>query len=144
MNTFWTLDGKYAPFSAVRNLQKEMNKIFNTYESQENVYPAVNIWSNDDELFVTASVPGINPEDIDITVVQGQLEISGNKKNDIPEGNIKCHRQERTQGTFKRSFRLPFDVNNENVKAEYKNGILAIILPRLEESKPKKIKVNVK
>lgn len=141
---FWTLnDNGYDPFGSVRNLQREMNRLFSRYDDRDDAFPAVNIWSSEDQVMVTAELPGMNPDDIDISVVQGQLTISGQRKIDLPE-NMNCHRQERSQGNFTRAFRLPFDVNNEKVTAKYRDGILYISLPRLEETKPKKITVNVK
>jgi HSP20 family protein len=142
---FWTIDGRgYDPFEAVRNLQKEMNRIFNAYDGRVSGFPPVNIWSGNDQVIVTAEIPGMNPEDIDISVVQGQLTISGERKNDAPEGDVSCHRRERVQGSFSRSFRLPFDVNGDKVTAQYQNGILTVTLPRLEETKPRKITVETK
>jgi len=141
---FWNSNQlEYDPFRAVRNLQREINHIFSDYDTRGDAFPAVNIWSNEDQIMVTAELPGMNPEDIDISVVQGQLNISGKRELDLPEG-MNCHRQERTQGSFTRAFRLPFDVNNEKVTAKYRDGILYISLPRLEETKTKKITVNVK
>lgn len=141
---FWNLtNSEYDPFGAVRTLQKEMNRLFSDYDVKGGSYPAVNIWSSEDQVMVTAELPGMNPDNIDISVVQGQLTISGERKFDLPEG-MDCHRQERGGGSFTRAFRLPFDVNNEKVTAKYRDGILYISLPRLEESKPKKITVNVK
>lgn len=141
---FWTLNDRgYDPFGAVRNLQREMNRLFNDTELRGDSFPAVNIWSNQDQIMVTAELPGVNPDAIDISVVQAQLTISGERKFDLPEG-VNCHRQERSQGSFTRAFRLPFDVDNEKVSAQYRDGILYISLPRLEETKPKKITVKVK
>jgi HSP20 family protein len=140
----WEFDNNlYDPFARLRDLQREVNSIFNSYERNAEVFPAVNIYSNSDELIFTAELPGVEPDDIDISVVQGQLTISGEKKNITGSEDDKCHRQERFNGKFSRSFRLPFDVNNEKVTAKYQNGILKITLPRLEETKPKKIKVAV-
>jgi len=142
---FWTFDdGINNPFTALHDLQKEVNRIFNSYENTSNRFPSVNIRSNSDELVVTAELPGIDPDEINVTVVQGQLTISGERKVMTPSEKEKCHRQERFQGHFSRSFRLPFDVDSEKVTANYENGILKVILPHLEEAKPKKIEIAVK
>ena len=139
---FWTFDSDgYDPFGAVRNLQREMNRLFSDYDSRGDSFPAVNIWSDENQVMVTAEIPGMNPDDIDISVVQGQLSISGKRELNLPEG-MNCHRQERGQGSFTRAFRLPFDVNSEKVTAKYRDGILYISLPRLEETKPRKITVK--
>lgn len=142
---FWTFnDNGYDPFWSVRNLQREMNRLFSEDDVRGDSFPAVNIWSNEDQVLVTAELPGIKPEDLDISVVQGQLSISGERKLNPPDEKMSCHRQERSQGCFTRTFRLPFDVDNKKVEAQYQDGILNIALPRLEESKPQKITVKVK
>jgi HSP20 family protein len=137
-------DNLYDPFATLRDLQREVNSIFNSYERSADIFPAVNIHSNSNELILTAELPGVAPEAIDISVVQGQLTLTGEKESKQDSEGDKCHRQERFQGKFSRSFRLPFDVNNEKVTAKYQDGILKITLPRQEETKPKKIKVSIK
>jgi HSP20 family protein len=130
---FWTLNERgYDPFGSVRNLQGEMNRIFSTYGGNKDTFPSVNFWSNQDQIVVTAALPGMKPEEIDISVIQGQLSISGEMKIASPSDDMKCHRQERTGGKFTRVFRLPFDVDNKKVVAKYSDGILNITLPRLE------------
>lgn len=142
---FWNLNHNgYDPFGAVRSLQREMNRLFKDYDVRNDGFPPVNIWCSSDKVFVTAEIPGVKPEDIDISVVQGQLTISGERKLEVPEGEVSCHRQERSQGSFTRVFRLPYDVDNEKISAKYVDGVLNITLPRLEETKPRKIKVDVK
>ncbi|MBN1863672.1 MAG: Hsp20/alpha crystallin family protein [Victivallales bacterium] len=136
--------GGYDPFGLVRNLQREMNRVFNGYDGRGGGFPAVNIWSNHENVVVTAELPGMDPEAIDVSVAQGQLTISGERIISPPEGDMQSHRQERGQGSFARAFRLPFDVDSTKVSARYQDGVLSISLPRLEESKPKKITVNVK
>ena len=140
----WTFDERgYDPFTALKNLQRDVKHIFNSYDVGD-AYPPVNIWSNDEQVIVMVEVPGMDPGDIDISVVQGQLSISGERQIKAPEENVSCHRSEQVEGSFTRTFRLPFDVNNEKVTADYKDGILTVQLPRLEETKPKKIQVKVK
>ncbi len=142
---YLTLDrGGYDPFGVVRNLQREMNRAFNGHDGRGEGFPAVNIWSNHDNVVVTAELPGMDPKAIDVSVVQGHLTISGERTINPPEGDMQSHRQERGQGSFTRAFRLPFDVDSSKVSARYQDGVLTISLPRLEESKPKKITVNVK
>ena len=142
---FWNYnDDGYDPFGSVRNLQREMNRIFNSYNSGGEPFPAINIWANEDKVVVTAELPGMNPDDIDVTVEQGQLSVSGERKLTPPDKDMSCHRQERLEGRFSRSFRLPFDVQNDKITAQYQDGILTVVLPRLEETKPKKISVKVK
>lgn len=141
---YWMERGGYDPFKVVRNLQSDMNRLFSGYDARSEGFPAVNIWGGHDNVVVTAELPGMDPKSIDISVVQGQLTLSGERTVNAPDGDMECHRQERGQGAFTRSFRLPFDVDSSKVTARYQDGILTIDLPRLEESKPRKISVSVK
>jgi len=136
----------YSPFREFERLQREMNQLFDT--SRESVfrrapgYPAMNIWVADDDAILTAELPGIDLENVDISVAGETLTLSGEyKPEDLPEG-AKVHRQERAYGSFSRSFQLPFLVDANGVEASYARGILEIKLPRAEADKPKKIAVK--
>ena len=136
----------YTPFREVERLQHEMNRLFDT--SREGVfrrapgYPAMNIWVADDDAILTAELPGIDPNDVDISVAGETLTLSGEyKPDDLPE-DAKLHRQERAYGSFSRSFQLPFLVDAGKVEASYARGILEVKLPRAEADKPKKIAVK--
>lgn len=128
-------------------LQNEMNRLFEAYTPsrmrQAPGFPSMNVWSNDDGLVVTAEIPGIHPDDIEISVVGETLTVSGERKPDeIPDENSRYHRQERGYGKFTRSLQLPFPVNVAQVEAIFKNGLLQITMPRTEEDKPRKITVK--
>ena len=136
----------YSPFREFERLQHEMNRLFDT--SREGVfrrapgYPAMNIWVADDDAILTAELPGIDPNDVDISVAGETLTLSGEyKPDDLPE-DAKLHRQERAYGSFSRSFQLPFLVDAGKVEASYARGILEVKLPRAEADKPKKIAVK--
>jgi HSP20 family protein len=124
-------------------LQQEMNRLFsNAGQGTQQDYPAVNIWENMESAVVTAELPGIDPEKIDIEVTGDILTLSGTgQANALAEGETYL-RQERVQGNFKRKLQLSFPVDPKKVEAHYEKGILSIKLPRLEESLPKKIKIN--
>lgn len=105
-------------------------------------FPAMNVWVGDDGVIVTAEIPGILPENLDITVKGDRLTVSGDRNLDeLPEG-ARYNRRERGQGQFSRTLQLQFQVDAENVGATFKNGILQIELPRLLEEKPKKIEIR--
>ena len=123
-------------------LIRDGDRIFDDYTEYREPYPPVNIWSNSNEVIVSAEIPGINPEDLDISVIRNQLTIEGERKEDSPEGDIVYHRKERVPGKFVRSFRLPVDVDPDKVRANYTNGILTVKLPVTESSKPKKIAIK--
>ena len=105
-------------------------------------YPAMNIWTNSDGAIVTAELPGINPEDIDISVQNDTLTLTGSRQpNGLQEDEI-YHRRERGYGRFTRSFQLPFHVEAGKVEAVFDKGVLQVSVPRAEADKPKKITVK--
>jgi HSP20 family protein len=121
-----------------------MNRLFDGYESGTALsrFPALNVWGNSDNVVVTAELPGLEVEDLDISVVNNQLTIKGERKGDTPAENAVCHRRERVSGEFVRTVRLPFAVENQNVTARYDNGVLSITMPRHEATKPKRIEIK--
>jgi HSP20 family protein len=123
-----------------------MNRLFNQHSHARlrtaPSYPAINIWANEDGQFLSAEMPGVRIEDIDISVNGDMLTISGERGSDeIPEG-AQYHRKERGFGEFSRTVHLPFAVDVENVEASFKNGVLNITLPQVKAEKPKKISIN--
>ncbi len=125
----------------MRQLQREVNRLFEQIEPVGTAYPPVNIWGRGDELIVTAELPGVQPEDMDITVEGDQLILRGERKEDEPTKEVVCHRAERGSGIFTRVVQLPYEVESDKVKARIKQGILSITLPRAEASKPKQITI---
>jgi len=125
------------------HLQREINRLFSNAEQRApQEYPAINIWENIESAVVTAELPGIDVEKIDIEVTGDILTLSGtNEIETLKEGETYL-RQERDRSGFKRKIQLSFPVDPKKVAAHYEKGILSITLPRLEESKPKKIKIN--
>jgi HSP20 family protein len=103
---------------------------------------AVDVIENKDEVIVKASVPGMKPDDIDITLTGDQLTIKGETKSEekIEEGSYV--RKERRYGAFQRTLTLPTAVMSDKAKAEFENGVLTLTLPKSEEVKPKSIKVK--
>jgi HSP20 family protein len=102
----------------------------------------MNVWTNEDGAVLTAELPGMNPDDLEISVVNETLTLSGNRVGDEVPENVKYHRQERRSGQFTRTFQLPFTVEVEQVEAVFKNGVLHLSLPRAESEKPRKIAVK--
>src|ERR1700704_3420821 len=105
--------------------------------------PAVDIYDTEHELVVKADLPDIDPQDLDIRVVNNILTIRGERKFEKKVNQDNYLRVERAYGTFSRSFTLANTVNADAIKAEYQNGVLTLTIPRREEAKPKQIKVNV-
>jgi HSP20 family protein len=131
------------PFDELRQLQREMNSLFNGYVTgTAEAFPAVNIWSNTEQIIVTAELPGLDPADIDINVKRDQMTLQGERKASEMEDGVVCHRCERGAGRFTRSFTLPYEVDVEKINATYKDGVLTVTLPRSESSKPRRIEIS--
>jgi HSP20 family protein len=105
--------------------------------------PAVDIYEGENELVVQADLPDVKPEDLDIRVENNILTIRGERKFEKQADEKNYLRVERAYGSFARSFSLASTVNSEAIKADYKDGVLTLSIPKREEAKPKQIKVNV-
>jgi HSP20 family protein len=105
--------------------------------------PAVDIYEGENELVVKADLPDIKPEDLDIRVENNILTIRGERKFEKKVDEKNYLRVERAYGSFARSFSLANTVNTDAIKADYKDGVLTLSVPKREEAKPKQIKVNV-
>ena len=110
--------------------------------SEKRQFPAINIREDAEGANVQAQLPGIEPEEIEVSVTGDLLSISGERKLENWDEKNTIHRQERWSGKFSRTIRLPFTIDAKNIKASSKNGILNIRLPRVEEEKPKKIAIK--
>ena len=126
-------------------LQREMDRLFRSNSANRlgtGGYPAMNIWSNEDSAVITTELPGINLDDVDISVVGDTLTLSGRRKPEELSEGARYHRQERGFGKFTRSIKLPYTVDGDKVEATYNRGVLSITLPRAESDKPRKIQVR--
>ena len=104
--------------------------------------PSLDVSETDAEYIVTAEVPGLSKEDIDISLSEGLLTIKGEKKEEKKEETDTYHVVERRYGSFSRSLRIPTRVDLAGVKAETADGVLKVVLPKVEEEKTRKIEVN--
>jgi HSP20 family protein len=130
----------------LERLRREMNRLFDRpghlVPGGAAGYPAMNVWVNNDGIVVTAELPGIDPENLDISVRENTLTLKGVRDEiELQEGET-YHRRERGYGNFQRVFQLPFQVNASGVEATYEKGILRIVLPRTEADKPRRISVT--
>ena len=142
---------RWEPFRGLNSLQEQVNRLFQdnfarSRSSQAELAswaPAVDIYETENELVVKADLPDVQEKDIDVRVENNTLTIRGERKfsNEVHEDNYL--RIERAYGTFTRSFSLPNTVDTEAIKAEYRNGVLTVRMPKREESKPKQIKISV-
>jgi HSP20 family protein len=105
--------------------------------------PAMDVFEDRENFYVKAELPGMKKEDINISLHNGALSISGERKSETTHKDSESHRTERFFGRFQRSVSLPSAVAADKVKAQYKDGVLTVTLPKTEEAKPKQIDVNV-
>jgi len=132
----------------MERMQREMNKMMGGFSFERPlgaaVFPAINAWTTEDEEIVTAQLPGVNPDDIELAIVNDVLTISGERMAADGEtnGEKRYHRRERVSGKFSRSMQLAFAVAADKVTAGYENGVLKVTLPRAEADKPRKITVH--
>ena len=141
---YWNVHRAWNPFEELRGFQREMNRLIDGYEGGAAMsrFPTLNVWGNEENVVVTAELPGMNIEDLDIKSVNNQLTIKGERKEDKPAKNAVCHRSERGAGTFVRTVRLPFAIEGDQASAKYDKGVLTITLPRHENTKPKRIEIK--
>jgi HSP20 family protein len=104
--------------------------------------PALDLYENNDNVIAVVELPGMRKEDIDISLHDGTLTVSGERKRETSGGGEKAERTERYIGTFRRSIALPTRVDANKVSATYQDGILKVTLPKAEEARPKQIKVS--
>ncbi|MEW6362185.1 MAG: Hsp20/alpha crystallin family protein [Pyrinomonadaceae bacterium] len=140
----------YDPFRELRALQDEVNRVFSSTFSRSGETelmrgawsPNVDIFENKDQIVLEAELPGMKPEDVDISIENNVLTIHGERKFEKKDEGDNYHRIERSYGSFTRSFTLPPTVSSENVEATFENGILRLTLAKREEAKPKRIEIK--
>lgn len=140
----WTsMFDRMEPWRELANLQRQMNRLFDDYAvTQQRAFPAVNVFTNADEVLVNAELPGLEQDDVNLSIMNNSLTIEGaRKQNDIQKGHS-YHRRERITGEFSRTIEIPYAVNPDKISAALKNGVLTIRLPRSEEDKPKNIQIQ--
>lgn len=140
----------YDPATMVQ-LRREMERLLGSYGGELGIpagtrprgYPAANLWQDGERVFVEAEIPGIEPEDLDIHVLEDDLMISGRRKP-LEGRNLTYHRQELATGEFARHIQLPVEVEADRVEATAKDGVLTIVLEKAETAKPRKVSVKAK
>ncbi len=138
----------YDPFRTVRTLQNEINRLFDRDLDESSgmmtQWPLrVDIREEPEQIVLQADIPGMEQKDIKIHVENNQLTIAGERTFGDEKRRDTYHRIERAYGFFSRTFQLGGQTNPEKIQASYKNGVLEIILPKREESKPRSIEIQV-
>jgi HSP20 family protein len=152
---FWGL----SPLRRMTTLRDEVDSLFNLAFGRlvdansengqglrlpEGWFPAVDVYEDKDNLLVKAELPGLTKEDIQISLDNGNLTLSGERKQEEKYQDADVYRSERWVGRFHRSVSLPFRVDAANIKATYNDGVLTVTLPKAEDAKPKQIQITVK
>jgi HSP20 family protein len=133
-------------FSEMERLRREMNSLFSNYGSASgaSTYPLMNVYDDKDTILVTAELPGLTKEQVNITFSDGVLTVSGRQQPLIKIKGMTVVRKERSEGDFEKTLRVPTKIKQDAIKASFKNGILAVTMPKAEEVKPKTIAIEAK
>lgn len=132
-----------SPWRRMRQLQREMNRLFGDFSStMTGSFPAVNIRTHENGAIITAELPGVDPEKLDITASENSLTLRGERTRPEPEGLTAWHRTERRVGAFSRTIEMPFAIDRDKIEARFRNGVLEVHLSRVEAQKPRKISVQ--
>jgi HSP20 family protein len=142
----------FKPFSELRNLRKEMDRVWNRFFEDAPAHtllskgwePMTDISETKSKLIVKAELPGMEAEDIEVSLTNDILLIKGEKKKETEKKGENHFCVERYYGSFQRMFRLPVEVKSDKIEAEFKNGVLTITMPKNSKAKKKEIKVKVK
>lgn len=133
----------FDPLRQMRSAQTDMSRLFDNLRlAAPPEFPMMNIWAGTDGAVITAEIPGVVPEDLDIAVHQNTVTLRGTRSQEpLPEDAV-VHRQERTTGAFARNLILPFRVDGDRTTATFRHGVLRLDLPRPDADKPHKITVS--
>ena len=145
---------RWEGFRDLLSLQDRMNRLFDesargTGHGREEDWttgtwaPAVDIYEQGGDLVLKAELPGVDSKDVDVRIENNVLTLKGERKVDHEVKRDNYHRVERAYGAFTRAFTLPTTVDTTKVKADFKDGVLRIVLPKREESKPKQVQIEV-
>ena len=143
---------RWEPFRDLVTAQRDFDRLFreafaprlgDAELSTRSWAPAVDIYETEDAIILKAELPGIDSKDAEVRVEDNTLYLKGERKFEKEVNEQNYHRVERSYGSFARSFSLPNSINADKVKAEYKDGMLTLTMPKREEAKPKTIKIDV-
>ncbi|HXX76605.1 MAG TPA: Hsp20/alpha crystallin family protein [Nitrospiraceae bacterium] len=143
---------RWDPFRELEDMSDRLNRMFARPATRTNGKetmivadwtPSVDISETDGEYLIKAELPDVKREDVKVMLEDGVLTIQGERKQEREEKGKKYHRVERSYGSFVRSFSLPDVIDEEKVKAEFRDGLLNLHLPKSEKAKPKAIEVKV-
>jgi HSP20 family protein len=146
---------KWSPLKELEDMRKDMDRLFEDFFAPVArrrrwlkpevavVVPNIEMYDRKNEIVLKAELPGVNKEDIDLTITKDSLTLKGEAKKEEEVKEEDYYACERSYGSFTRTIALPVEVDSEKAKASFKNGVLEIVLPKREEAKPKEIKIEV-
>jgi HSP20 family protein len=128
----------------MERIRKEFNNLFSGYQrvTDSGTYPLLNVYDNRDEVIVTAELPGMTKEKVNITFMDEVLTLSGELEPISGAQNMTAVRRERSIGSFEKRVHVPFKVQQDKISASFENGVLTIKMPKAEEAKPKTITIE--
>ena len=134
------------PFDALFNLQRALegrlaSDWLHGQTTSQGPFPPINVFQQGDDILAIIELPGVEKDSLQIEAKENTIRIAGKKAVSYPDG-VSVHRQERTSGEFDRTISLPLQLDPNGIKAEYRDGILALYLPRSERDKPRAIKIS--
>jgi HSP20 family protein len=133
-----------SPWDELEAIDRVFNDIFGQTATSPETSLRADSWVKDDTAHIVVELPGVSKESVDISIEGRSLKVSGERKApELGEGES-WHRRERWHGKFEKTYTLPFNVEQDKVKAEFKDGILKMTLPRAEAEKPRKIAISAK
>jgi HSP20 family protein len=144
----WPSLNRRSPFEEIDRMRRQMDRILGSYssdvpgETSAGVFPLANLSEDKDAYYVRAELPGMKAGDLDISITGNTLSISGERTISAQGESVKYHRREREAGNFSRVITLPGQVDANKVEAKSSNGVLTVVLPKAESSKPKQIAVK--
>jgi HSP20 family protein len=136
----------YHPLDALFDLQRALDSRLESDwlrggTAGTGAFPPINVFQQGDNLVAILEVPGVDKSDLEIQAKDNAIRISGKKNFSYPEG-VSLHRRERLTGSFDRTLTVPMQIDADRIKAEYRDGVLALFIPRAESDKPRTIRIN--
>lgn len=134
------------PFQALFDLQRALDSSRSSdwlrgSTAARGSFPPINMFQKGDDFVAIIELPGVDKSDLDIQAKGNYIRLSGAKSSNYPEG-VSAHRRERVFGSFDRTISVPVKIDPDGIKAEYRDGVLALFIPRAEEDKPRKVQLS--
>lgn len=140
---FWRDSGRRSLWREMDRLQREMNRVVSNFAPPgSRGFPPLNMWASEQDVVLTAELPGVDPDELDVSVIGDTVTLSGRRELDAEGDDVRYHRHERWHGEFTRTVQLPFHIDVEQVDANFKKGVLMLTLPRAPEDRPRRIEIG--